>query len=117
MFDASGRGSRRGITTAGAVCWIHPAELCSDIFRVVFNHQKTNVFLVGWVGSLAFILPAAAVAVCYEIQPSQVPPKQQIFPPTQARKQVLLWVELPPRALMEALDFLQTPMCATQAPV
>lgn len=77
---------------------------------------ENQCLLVGWVGSLAFILPAAAVAVCYEIQPSQVPPKQLTLPPNQARKQVLLLVELP-RALMEALDFLQTPMCATQAPV
>lgn len=67
---------------------------CSGIFRVVFNHHKTHVFLVGWVGSLDFILPAA-VAVCYRIQLSQVSPKQLIFPPKQARKQVLLLVELP----------------------
>lgn len=89
MFDAPGIGQGR-ITTANAVCWTHPAELSSDIF----NHQKTNVFLVGRVGSLAFILPAT-VAVCYEIQPSQVPPKQLVLPPNQARKQVLLLVELP----------------------
>lgn len=56
---------------------------------------ENQCLLVGWVGSLAFILPAAAVAVCYEIQPSQVPPKQLTLPPNQARKQVLLLMELP----------------------
>lgn len=79
--------------------------------------RKPMSSLQGGLGLLPPSFQQQQWQLCYETQPSQVPPRQLIFPPTQARKQVLLLVELPPRALMEALDFLQTLMCATQAPV
>lgn len=80
------------------------------------RHHK-NAFLIGWVGSLDFTPPAAAVAVCYQIRPEQVLPKQPMLPPNKQGNKFSSWWNSLPRALMEALDFLQTLMSATQAPV
>lgn len=79
-----------------AVYWKCLAEvaLISPEWRSSARWHQKNVFLIGWVGSLDFIPPAAAVAVCFQIRPEQVLPEQPIFPPNQARKQVLLLVEL-----------------------